>query len=175
MLYTWINSTATDPQFGIFNINSKYFFFNTYWEMEHAYCFLRSILHLRQTIFLLWNFRNYSCTFFQKSQIYGSSELTHVFQFRILFFLFYFYIYIYIFYFYFILFQFFFLLILFLLFPFFNFSESFFFLRSIFFHFISFRFPKWNKMKTTWPRTDIAPKINYNGRLLTHACAAAVC
>ena len=27
-------------------------------------------------------------------------------------------------------------------------------------------------MKTTWPRADIAPKINHDGRGLTCACAA---
>ena len=44
-----------------------------------------------------------------------------------------------------------------------------------FFHFLSFRFLKWNQMNTTWPRIDIAPKINLNGREMTYAWAAAVC
>ena len=28
-------------------------------------------------------------------------------------------------------------------------------------------------MKTTWPRADIAPKINHDGQKVTHSCAAA--
>ena len=28
-------------------------------------------------------------------------------------------------------------------------------------------------MKTTWPRADIAPKINRDGQGLTYACVAA--
>ena len=28
-------------------------------------------------------------------------------------------------------------------------------------------------MKTTWPRADVAPKINHDDRGLTYACAAA--
>ena len=28
-------------------------------------------------------------------------------------------------------------------------------------------------MKTTWPRADIAPIINYDGQGLTYTCAAA--
>ena len=28
-------------------------------------------------------------------------------------------------------------------------------------------------MKTTWPRADIAPRINHDSRGLTYACAAA--
>ena len=30
------------------------------------------------------------------------------------------------------------------------------------------------QMKTTWPRADIAPKVNHDGQGLTYACAAAV-
>ena len=57
-------------------------------------------------------------------------------------------------------------------FSFLNFSYSIFF-HSFFFHFISFFEMEPNE--TTWPRTDIAPKINHYGRGLTYACAAAVC
>ena len=53
------------------------------------------------------------------------------------------------------------------------------FLMVLFFPFyyflISFRLLKWNQKKTTWPRADITHKINYNGRGLTYACAAAEC
>ena len=54
----------------------------------------------------------------------------------------------------------------------FNFSYRFF---SVNFSFISLRFFEQNQMKTTWPRPDIVPKINYDGRGLIYACAAALC
>ena len=52
------------------------------------------------------------------------------------------------------------------------FYSSFFFFHFIFFfYFISFK----NQKKATWPRADIAPEINRDGRGLTYACAAALC
>ena len=65
------------------------------------------------------------------------------------------------------------LLLLFCLFSFLNFCYSSFFHLLLFFYSISFL--KWNQMKTNWPRADIAPKINHDGRGLTYTCAAAVC
>ena len=44
-----------------------------------------------------------------------------------------------------------------------------------FFHFISFRNLKRNQMKITWPRVDVASKINHDGWGLTYACTAPVC
>ena len=49
-----------------------------------------------------------------------------------------------------------------------------FLLSSVFFHFLSFHFLKWNQMKTSWPRTDIRLKINHDGRRLTYSCATVV-
>ena len=65
---------------------------------------------------------------------------------------------------------------LFILFSFCSFSLIFlkvFFFFYLFIFFILFRFLKWNQMKTTWPGADIVPKINYDGRELAYACAAA--
>ena len=49
--------------------------------------------------------------------------------------------------------------------------EFLFFPFHFFFYFISFK----NQKKSTWPRADIAPEINRDGRGLTYACAAALC
>ena len=49
-------------------------------------------------------------------------------------------------------------------FHFLNFSESSFSFPPFFFHFISICFFKWNQIKTTWSRVDIASKINHTNR-----------
>ena len=73
----------------------------------------------------------------------------------------------------------------FFIFLFFSFSFCFLFVHFYFlislivfsmnFFSIQFRFLKQNQMKTTWPRADIAPKINHDDRGLTYACSAVVC
>ena len=54
------------------------------------------------------------------------------------------------------------------------FCGPFLFTCCCFFHFVSFCFLKWNWMKTTWPRVDIAAKSDLDWRGLTYPCAAAV-
>ena len=102
--------------------------------------------------------------------LYGGRELTYDFFFIILLLIFFYSCFI------FSLFVFCsFLLLLFCSFLFLNFCYSFFFFFCIELFFILFRFLTWNGMETTWPRADIAPKINHDGRGLAHACTAAVC
>ena len=52
----------------------------------------------------------------------------------------------------------------------FHLYNNFFFFRLIFFP-CHFDFLKWIQMKTTWPRADIATKINHDGQGLTYICA----
>ena len=108
--------------------------------------------------------------------LYGGRELTYDFLFH---FTFYFLLFL----FYFFTFCILFIFVAFILFSFCFYLVHFYFLIFVivfcFFcielFFILFRFLTWNEMETTWPRADIAPKINHDGRGLAHACTAAVC
>ena len=109
--------------------------------------------------------------------LYGGRELTYDF------FFYYFTSYFLLFLFYFFTFCILFIFVAFILFSFCFYLVHFYFLIFVivFFFFcielffILFRFLTWNEMETTWPRADIAPKINHDGRGLAHACTAAVC
>ena len=109
--------------------------------------------------------------------LYGGRELTYDFFFLLFYFLFSFILVLFFHFLYFVHFCcFYFVFVLFLScsFLFLNFCYSFFFFCIELF-LILFRFLTWNEMETTWPRADIAPKINHDGRGLAHACTAAVC
>ena len=75
---TWINSTAAVLQFGIFNVKRKYFFrcfTSRHIKIWNMHTDSYEVFFISNTQFMLWSFwtqwhhRNYSCTFFPKSQV----------------------------------------------------------------------------------------------------------